>query len=84
MGYVDLVMKLCVRDVDALVHAELIQVCSVRRIEGSAAVVLGIGVVVGNALSAAIVIGTLYATGDFLRAALVSDVLVGGASVVFG
>jgi hypothetical protein len=46
---VDLVVKLGVGDVDAFVHAELVQVRSVGWIEGSTAVVLGVGVVVGDA-----------------------------------
>ena len=62
---------------------ELIQVRSVGRIEGSTAVVLGIGVEVGDTFSPAIVVGALYASGNFLRAALVASVFVGGAFVVF-
>jgi len=55
----DLVVKLGVGDVDTLVHTELIQVRSVRGIEGSAAVVFGIDVVVSDPFSSAIIVGAI-------------------------
>jgi hypothetical protein len=79
---VDLVMELGVGDVDAIVHSELIQVRSVRGIEGSAAVVRGVGIVIGDALSPAIVVGAFHASRNFLSTAAVAAVLIGSAFVI--
>jgi len=76
-------MKLGIGNVDAFVHPELIQVGSVRRIEGTTAIVLGVGIVVGDASSTAIIVDAFHASGNLLRAALIAAVLIGGAFVVF-
>src|SRR5579885_2843430 len=79
---VDLVVKLCVGNVDTLIHAELIEVGAVGRIQSSAAIIFGVGIVVGNAFAASIVVGALDAAGDFLRTTTVAAVVVGSAVVV--
>jgi hypothetical protein len=80
---VDLVVKLGIGDVDAFVHAELIQVRSVRGIEAAAAVVLGVDVVIRDAFSTAILVGAFHPSGNLLRAALIAAVLIGSALVIF-
>jgi len=60
------VVELGVGDVDALAHAELVEVVSIGRVELTGAVVDGIGVVVGDAFSSVVVEGALDFAGDGL------------------
>ena len=57
--------------IDALVHAELVKVGSVGRIQRAAAVVFGVRVVIGDAFAAKVVIGAEDLAGNLLRAAVV-------------
>jgi hypothetical protein len=80
---VNLVVKLGVGNVDALVHSELVQVRSVRWIENSAAVVPGIEIMVRDAFPAEIVVSTFHPARNLLRPALIATVLIGFSLVMF-
>ncbi len=66
---VSLIMKLGIGGVDSLVHAELVQVRPIRGLEPSAAVVLGIAVVIRDSFAVKIETRAFYSSGNFLRAA---------------
>jgi hypothetical protein len=78
---IDLFVKLGIGNVDALIHAELIQIGSIRGIESTTAVVFGSGIVIRHSFSAAIVIGALHPPGNLLRSEMVAAVLKGNSLV---
>ena len=78
---VDLIVKLGIRDVHALIHAELVQISTIRRIEPPTPVVLGIGVVIRDPLAAAIVVSAFHPSRNLLRATAIAAVFVRRALV---
>jgi hypothetical protein len=79
---VDLIMKFGVGDIDALVHAELIEIASIGGVECSTAVVLAVGVMIGDSFSAKIVEGALDPSRNLLRFAWMASIYVGPALVL--
>src|ERR1700761_5218448 len=69
-------MKLGIGRIDSFVHAELIQISAIRRVQSTAAEILCLGVVIGNAFTTEIVVSALNATRNDLCAAVVAGVMV--------
>ena len=68
-------MKLGIGRVNALADSELVQVGSVRRVEHTAPIVFGVGIMICHAFSTEIVEGAVYDSWNLLRAAQIVAVV---------
>jgi hypothetical protein len=75
-------IELGIGSIDALLHAELIQVGSVGWIEPAAAIIFRVGVMVGHAFSSQVVVGAEHLAWNGLRASPVVAVVVWDSFVV--
>ena len=73
---VDFVVEFGIGGVDTFMHAELIQLGSVRGVKGAAAIIFRVRIVIGDAFAAKVIESALHLAGNWLRSGVVAAVVV--------
>src|SRR4029077_10941539 len=80
--FINVIVIFGVRSVHAFLHPKLVQIGAVSWVQGAAAFIFRVGVVICDPFATEVIVGALHSSGNLLRPAVIDAVVKWAASIV--